>query len=364
MPYLRGSRLGNLPTKTWYPTFWLKHDFNVDTAAPIASYIGDGLGTLTISDTNSKFSVLGGKALFATGGASASGNPGAWAAQQTRLAGRAVLGIITSSASNFEIGWDSDQSGTLWDAIRIQGSGTAIRDGGTAVDIGLSLTGGPFLVAVVQRAAGFWAFLRGAGFPNWVLEWVGVTTTGNLYPSMAVNSTTFVGNVDTLRGVDLPAPLDSDYGFATQRLSGARAANDVFIHEPNIFLEWKQTTLPASGNTDIRFRVVDANNYLQATVSSTGALTINEVLAGTPTQLFTSAAAVAANNRVSITADGSAIRAYVGVVTKGSGTSTNFLDASSGLISALGTSGAVSDLISWPRYAPQQVATLLNMAFT
>lgn len=363
MPYLRGTRQNNLPTKTWNPTFWLRDDFSIDVAAPLGTRVCEpGPGSMTYTDTNSKASVVGGKASFATGGASATGNPGAWGSQQTRLTGRAVVAALTQSAQNFELGWDSDQAGSLYDCLRLNTSGSAIRDAGTAIDIGLILTGGPFYFALIQRTTGFWAFVKGSGLPSWKLAWIGVTSSGNLYPSMGIASTTFVGNVDTLRGVDLPAPFDSDYGFVTQRLSGARAANDVIAHDANFFAEWTQTALPASGNTDIRFRVVDANNYLQALVSSTGALTLNAVVAGTPSQIATSAAAVAAGNRVSITMDGSTIRSYVGVTPKATGTSANFASQSDGVVSALGTSAAISDLITWPLYPNSLMMQMLNQA--
>lgn len=364
MPYHRGSRSALQPTKLWYPNYWLRYDFGIDTAAPLGSLAADpGPGPLTFTDTNSKASLLGGKASFATGGASASGNPGAWGAQQTRLTGRSVLAALTQSGQTFELGWDSDQSGNLYDCLRLNTSGSAIRDAGVAVDIGLALTGGPFYFALIQRTNGFWAFVKGSGIPSWKLAWIGITSSGNLYPAMAVGSTTFVGNVDTLRGCDLPFPFTDDYGWVSQRLSGARSANDVFYHEADFLAEWVQTTLPSSGNTDIRFRQVDANNYLQALVSSTGALTLNSVVAGSPTQVATSAAAVAAGNRVVVSGDGSAIRDYAVAVTKGNGSATVGQSTQGGSVSSLGTGGAVSDLITWPIYPNSLMVSYLNMAF-
>lgn len=364
MPIARATIRAALPTKRWYPTWWLRDDFLTDAAAPLSSphTCEPGPGTLVVLDGNSKQSISNHKATYATGGVTA-GNPAMWGSQQTRLTGRAVVGILTQSAQNFEIGWDNDQAATApHDSIRINAAGQSIRDGGTAVDTGTTFTGGPYLVAIIQRTNGFWAFLRGSSIIGWKLLWVGATSTANLYPAMMISTTTFVGNVDTIRGVDFPAPFDTDYGYATQRLSGARAANDVISHDPNVMLEWVQTTLPASGTTDIRFRRLDANNYLQATVSSTGALTLNSVLAGVTTQIGTSAAAVANGNRVFVSAEGSTVRAYVAAVNKISGTDSNFTGQSDGIISALGTSGAVSDLVTWPIFPSPLVAQMFNMA--
>lgn len=364
MPSSIGTRRRLFPAKNCYPTWWLRDDFLTDAAAPLSSprTCEPGPGTLTILDANSKQSISDGKVVYASGGFTA-GNPGMWGSQQTRTIGRAVVAIMNQTAQNYEIGWDNDQAATApHDSIRINATGQTIRDGGTLVDIGTTFTGGPYFIAVIQRSAGFWAFLRGQALFGWKLMWVGVTSTANLYPASMISTTTFTGNVDTLRGVDFPTPFDSDYGFATQRLSGARAANDAIIHEPNMILEWVQTTLPASGTTDIRFRQSDTTNYLQATVDSTGALTLNAVVAGSPTQIGTSAAAVAAGNRVIVTADGSTLRAYVGVVNKISGTNTNFTGQTSGVISALGTSGAVSNLVTWPMYATPIMAQMFNMA--
>jgi hypothetical protein len=363
MPSIFGSRFAPWVQKRWYPAWWLKHEFDTDAAAPLGSpYTGSGAGALVVVDANSKLSASGGKLLFATGG-SASGNPAIFGAQQTRTAGRGFVGILNRSAADFEFGWTDAQSGTtLKDALRFNATVNVIRDNGTVVDMGIAITGSPMYFAFIQRTAGFWAFFKGVGFPVWRLLWIGTGSTANYYPGAMVQNTTTVVNIDTMRGCDFGAPFDTDYGFATQRLSGARAANDVIVHNADFFAEWVQTTLPSSGNTDIRFRVVDSSNYIQALVSSTGALTLNTVTAGTPTQIATSAAAVAAGNRVVVSMDGSTIRSYAASVAKATGTGSSFTTQPNGVISALGTGGAVSDLCTWPIYPSSEMMQMLNMA--
>lgn len=363
MPVIRGPLSIPFSPKPWYPVWWLKHDFDLDAAAPLGSpYTGNGTGALVVADTNNKLSASGGKAVFATGGSGAS-NPSVWGAQQTRVTGRTVLGILTQLSQNFEFGWDSDQAGTTsYDVLRLNTSGSAIRMAGTAVDIGLILTGGPYFFALAQRSTGFWAFVRGSGIPSWKLVWVSATGTGNLYPTLQVGGTTTVANVDTFRGVDLGYPFTTDYGFATQRLSGARAANDPIIHDPNFIVEWTQTTIPSSGNTDLRFRMVDASNYIQVLVSSANALTINSVVAGVTTQIDTAASAVFAGSRVIVAMDGATLRSHTVTTLRASGTSSSFVGQSDGIISSLGTGGAVSDLITWPIYANSGMSQMLNMA--
>lgn len=159
---------------------------------------------------------------------------------------------------------------------------------------------------------------------------------------------------DYMRIAQLAGPWASDYGIATTRLAGARAAADAFTHEANaLWLEFMLTTLPSSGSITIDFRKQDANNYWQLEVTSAAAFNLNEVVAGTPTTRAT-IASNANGDRLMCVMDGA--NARVMRTRAGAGNSatvyasvSTFTTQTTGVISSLGTGGAISDLITWPR---------------
>jgi hypothetical protein len=182
--------------------------------------------------------------------------------------------------------------------------------------------------------------------------WVtNVETQQNLWGHLANNNS--VGTWGDYRIVSqLGAPLNSDYGIATQRLV-TPAASTAFTHTADAHIEFTVTTLPSASTIDLRFRQQDASNYWQVTISSTGALTLNEVVAGTPTQRATAAAAVANGNRVYLVLNGSTLKAWSNNVLKWTyASASGFATATSGLLNSLGTGGVLSEAISWPMLPP------------
>lgn len=340
-----------------FPGAWSNVLVSPRTAQP-------GPGTLVITDTNNKLSIVGGKLTFATGGVGA-GDPGVWGAQLTRRAGLAVVAVGVLTANGLIVGWDSNQVGNLVDAFRFLTTSLSVFDQSTSIDGGLTVSGATtYSIAVVQRGTGFFIFIKGGIYTNWTVVWVGAVGTANYFPAGAALTTTAVATLDTFRVLDLAAPFSTDFGLATQRLAGAQSAGQTFTHEANCVIEWIQTTVPSAAGTTVNFRRQDASNYWQVNVIAGGTLTLWEVVAG----VFTSRGSVGAGtvtdgHRIVVVADGSTIRVYSNNVLRFTYSSaSNFATATSGILNALGTGGAVSDIISWPRTLSGATATLLDDA--
>ncbi len=99
------------------------------------------------------------------------------------------------------------------------------------------------------------------------------------------------------------------------------------------------------------------------TIDSTGAITLNEVVAASPTQRGTAAGVVVTGHRVTVRANGSEIRVFSNNVLRITyASATNFATATSGTLTALGTGGAVSDVVLWPITVPTVAASYLDLA--
>ena len=171
--------------------------------------------------------------------------------------------------------------------------------------------------------------------------------------------------LDYFRVAQLGGVWKDDFGIATTRLAGARSAGDVFAHEPNaLWLRFTLTALPASGNIDIDFRRQDANNCWRLRVTSAGELQLIEVVGGTPTVRANIASNVA-GDRLECVMDGA--QARLGRFRAGGGAQssiyssvTTFTTQTSGIIATLGTGGAISDLVTWPRNLTGEALAWIN----
>lgn len=172
---------------------------------------------------------------------------------------------------------------------------------------------------------------------------------------------------DSMKVVSLSSPFNSANGLATQALTGARSQGDAFTHTADCFIEFTVSTLPSSGQHEIQFRKQDANNYWQVTIDSTGALDLDEIVAGTPTQRGTAAGVIANGDIVLIRAVGTNIVVWEGTNGQTSrityASASNFATSTNGSLLTLGASGAISNIISWPRTITGAALTALNAAF-
>jgi hypothetical protein len=193
------------------------------------------------------------------------------------------------------------------------------------------------------------------------------STNANLYGVIA-SAPAFnrhTPKTDYIRIAQLGGPWQSDYGIATQRLAGARSATNAFTHEANAFwLDFVLTTLPSSGNIEIEVRRTDANNCWKLQVTSAGAFNLIEVVAGTPTTR-TTIASNANGDRLMLVMDGATalLNRWRTGATESSLLYTSvstFTTQTAGVISSLGTGGAVSDLVTWPRNLSGDALAWLN----
>jgi hypothetical protein len=341
--------------------------FGTDQAAPLTSpYTEAGVpGSLTLVQNDGTFAISGGRLRYTaqatpawgdqniydpTGIARATGRAFIITAQVTNLISHVfplhlarIQGAINPTlAPSFAYAYRV-QAVQRFDPAVLASGAIAFPNGeavGNATDYDL---------AIVMRSTGAFFLIKGGAFTNWTLSWVDVSgTDATLY--VGVHSFSAAGQADNLRVTDLGGGWSTDYGIATQRLAGARTANDAFAHTANALLEFTVTTLPSAGSIDYEFRRQDVSNKWIARVSTTGALSLIEVVAGVETSRASAAGVISNGHRVVVVADGTTIAGYSNNASRWSyASASNFAAQGSGLLGSLGTGGAVSDIVAWPR---------------
>lgn len=353
---------------TWVPEFDLWDDFTTNEAAPLASprTAEPGPGTLTLVDTEDKLSISGGALVCAGGKASPGyGDPAIYGASVARSAGRTLLAVLNLDQTNKEasLGWDSNQSSILTDGVLFNASGTlqAYNSAFTG-NLDSYSASTDYSIAVALRGTGFFVYAKGGVFTDWMLVWVAASgTTANLYP--VLGSTSAALDASTLRVLDLPAPFDTDYGLATNRIAGAVSAGATFVHEANCLIEFVLTTIGSAGFAYIDYRKQDDNNCWRIRWNSSGTLALIERVAGVDTERGSATSVLSNGHRIVVIADGTTIRVYSNNVLRITyASATNFATETDGELEALGTGGAVSDIVAWPRTLTGQAKTLLDAA--
>lgn len=361
----------------WAPSFLLRDDFTTAAAAPLTTprTAEPGPGTLTLVQTDGQLSIASGKLVFPAQSTPVSGDQGAYGAGSfARTVGRTVVGIYNFSAFGdwgTLCGWLTSaalgaNSTNIDNAIKNIGAGVGRSAVGSEFSSALGsnfATATDYKCAVALRSTGAFLFLKGGAYTQWTLLWASVQgTTATLYPH-AHNNKADAGTLDLFRVLDLPAPFNSDYGLATQRVAGTVSVGQTFTHEANCVLEFVQTTLPSASTVRFHFRQQDASNYWRVTVGSTGTFNLDEVVATVITNRATSSNIVANGHRVVVVCDGTTIRGYSNNVLRWTYSSAaTFATNTAGELNLLGTGGAVSDIVSWPRTLPSAAAALLDLA--
>lgn len=354
-------------------TFYLLGPFHFTPAesAPLASpYTESGaVGALTLVQTDGQFSASGGAMAFPSQGSPVEGDLGFYSgAGLSRLAGRVLQMTINLSSvaankyvrvlnwtSNPRVPTSAQVSGDLEASVLFSTTSTdgiLYRRGAVFPVVAPVVTisvATDYQLALALRNAGAFLLIKGGVFANWTLLWVDdAGSVATLYPM--VSNFSLAGTLDNFRVTDLSAPWSTDFGIATQRLAGARSTGDTFSHEANCHIEFIATTLPSSSVISLRFRSVDNNNFWKVNIGTTGTLSLVEQVAGVDTTRGTAASVVANSHRVVIIADGTTIRGYSNNVLRWTYSSaSNFQTATAGELTTLGTGGAVSDIVSWPR---------------
>lgn len=350
--------------------YLLRDEFTTDRAAGAVhgTAAEPGPGTRVVVDTESKLTIASGALTFAGGKAVPStGDPGLWHGAFARNAGRAFIAEFNKADTGFvRVGWDTDQSVLPGAAGAVLTDGLKVVSGGSDYSSFLASisTGTSYKLAIILLAVGAHYVIKGGAYTEWTYlgRW-GTDVNATVYPCFADRNSAITSSF--IRVADLPAPWNTDYGVSTQRLAGARSAGDTFTHEANCILDFRVTTLPAADQIEFRFRVQDATNYWQVTVDSTGAIDLDEVVAGVVTQRGTAAGVIANGDYIEITAAGQTIKVYEGTTVTDNlrityALAANFATKTDGELETVGTGGAVTDIVSWPRTLSGSALSALN----
>lgn len=334
-----------------------------------------GPGNRVAADTGNNLTIANDKLNVAPG--VGVGDPGYWGPALARTVGRTLFAKwnISNGANKYAYiaGFDNNQAtGLAQGAIYLNSTNliayaNTTAGGDTTGTLDTYADGTDYVSAIMLRSAataGSLFLIKGGAFAAWKLMWVAPTGNGaTVYPASIGSSTGAVFAVEDMGVIDLPAPWNADFGIATQQLAGARSASDTFIHEGDCLIEYIVTTLPNPATTiTLDFRRQDATNYWQVVIASDGSLVLNEVVGGGATSRGTGAAASIANGqRMVIRCYGQTIRVYANNVLKITyALATNFATATAGVLSSLGTGGAVSSIVSWPYTISGAALQVLN----
>lgn len=347
------------------PTFLLRDDFTTPASAPLTSprTAEPGPGSWIKSDSGNNLSVVGGALVSAA--KVADNDPNLQSVTQfARVVGRAFVAKVTDNAHRQRLGFYTTAELTNVSQAAIFDL-PSVYVGTTYIDDAFALSSGTvYQIAIVLRVSGAFYFVKGGAYTNWTLGWVDASvTTATMTAGLSVVAPATLLNVDFARVRDLSFPFNDDYGLATQRLAGAQSAGVTFTHEANCVIEWTQTTRPSGSITQVWFRQQDATNYWEAQITASGELSLYEVVAASYTQRAAAAGVVTNGHRCVIICDGTTIRGYSNNVLRWTYSSaSNFATETDGRLNALGTGGAVSDIVSWPRTISGVAATYLDAA--
>lgn len=348
----------------------LRDLFTTDEASPLTSprTAEPGPGTEVIVDTGNRASITGAKLRMIGSVGADWGQPGVWGAAQTRVAGLAMLATVKSNTRTM-FGWDTNQSGTVEENAyhndASDSNAIQTRLGGVSIK-----TGATFNQSATEKYA---VILRSAGalfIKDDQLEYVDRSrNTATVYPAIVRGDSAIGAQIvdyDYFSVAALPAPFNTDNGLATQVLAGSRSVNDAFVHEANCIITFTATTKPSAGDAEVRFRIQDATNYWAFRWNSDGGGRIFEVVDDVATQRGGIPTDSLANGgHVLIRCSGTSIRMYyVNKIQADYSSATNFQTETDGKVGSLGTGGALSDIVSWPKTLGAAAQAVIDANFT
>lgn len=335
-----------------YPIiYFLRDNFITDRAngAVIGTVAEPGPGTRVGQDLQAIMSITGGRLLFSPTAISAQ----KYVFNNTAIA-RAKGGFCTvvaeASANNggFTFGLDNSNVGRPLDEVIVpngSGAGAFFNVGPSAAfRFYFSYGNNPIKLAVIQKAAGAFYIIgnRLAHVDNAAIQ------TPN-YVGMG-RSTTVVETIyydDMKVGKILSGVWLRDYGPGRLAIPGAILAGATFTHTANFLMYFQLVNNGTAGSTVIKFRIQDALNYWNVSITSGGVATINEVVAGINTVRATSAAAFD-NERVAITVSEANIAVSDTTFRIAYNAAANFQTATSGEVSAIATGADLQNMELYP----------------
>ncbi|KKS23810.1 MAG: hypothetical protein UU81_C0018G0012, partial [Microgenomates group bacterium GW2011_GWC1_41_8] len=192
--------------------FLLQDEFTTTASAPLTSprTAEPGPGTLTITDTTNKLSILNSKAVF---NLNTFGDPALWSTTSfTRTAGRASISKVVLSTTDMrgQYGFDTNQSGGSGGGAYLLDNATISILSPSQINVGLFTTQSDAFLSIA-RTSGYIYISRTNGV--WSLDWVDkAITTTPIYAYVSGPNFRSGFSLDFLRVTDLPAPFTDDYG--------------------------------------------------------------------------------------------------------------------------------------------------------
>jgi hypothetical protein len=344
--------------------YLIRDEFVTDRAAGAVHTTSaePGPGTRTVVDANSKLTISSGLLSFATGGA-AGGNPGLWYERpSSREPGRFCVASYTHTNQGVAVGFDSNTTGSLTEAFRLNGTTLGVVANSTNVTVGTVTTSTPYQLCVTQRFNGAMFLIKGGAFTDWQLQFIGNLGQDVLGPGLSAISTASVATFDYFRVPHLlwmPSPLvsdgffsdfgisdglgqeeeegatgaglagtvwtqatgtwatDGDGAVAAATLSGGLAIATVTASTADVLVGADLTR--SAGNVGGVLRYTDTSNYLRFYHDGTNAV-LQQVLAGNATSPISAVATYSAGAKMFARCVGTAARLYYNNALVGSGT--------------------------------------------
>lgn len=330
---------------------------SVNNSAPVP---GPG-GNRKANDTNAKLSVAGGALTGITGGAGNFDYSMYYDQLFTRQPGLMLRATLTVTANRAQLGWMTTTPPFDAAGVSLNRRGgfdmntttlAVVPSAAGSITVGTIALSTAYQLAIVQRAAGNFYFIKGGIYTNWTLVWIdSVGTNGVSYVFAAQLGTTTAFAIDTIRVSEyywLPAPVAAD-SFASSfgttdgltpegvagglgvggsglswtsnvgtftvtgakanasALSGGIAIATVDTGETDVMVTAKLTR--GGGNVAIVLRYADASNYVYANHTGTNAQLI-KVVAGSPTTLINTAATYSASAEMRAECEGQKFRLF------------------------------------------------------
>ncbi len=346
--------------------------FEIDILIPAGCVMAEMVLGSGISGTSSYFddvsfkpldgllSIQGGKASLKSNPVPGPGNPAIWYPAFDRKCGRTLYWTaFTESGNGYSYtGFDMDNFEWTNDCIGFTDIHTLMVYGDPPGSyIGNFVDGTRYRFCMVLRTPGILTLVDdGSG---WKLMSIGLASAYSpVYPSISDFSCGYA--VEDLRLFDLPAPWDTQYGLATQRIAGAVPLGTSFTHESDFTLEWVQTELPDPGGaTWMEFNKVDDNNFWLLSVNPDGLLQLYLMLDGTPVYKAQGVTPVARGDRIRLQRNGSVISSYLNYALAISYGDVSFMGYTDGILGGF-QYGVVSDIDIWPLNINGQALTTLQ----
>lgn len=358
--------------RTFTPKVYLFRDEFASGSWPTGSGTRTSdVGTLTITDSSDRLDMTGGE-VVPTGATVSTNNPGLYHnsayARATGLALKATVKRVSAYGANAlklaspMIVWNFGPGATVLNQMygaAFFNTGLFVLFTGDIVQLSTLKADASdiyFEFGLILRDTGFIAVIDGK-----IAGVSAIGTQSDLYPNILGYSTDrHPPAVDRMAVGRLGGVWTADTIY-TSKIATPAAAN-TFTHTANGIVDFIVTTLPASGSIQVAFRWQDDNNHWRINIDSAGAVALQEVVAGTPTNRATTTCTT--GDHIAALFSGSASRLWRersgGMVSNAGTAGSSFLTMTAGKVLSLGTGGAISNLYAWPESLAGDALAIYN----